>query len=67
VSRRGREATVQEGLNQIQRYRDTLDRTAACYLVVFDRSSDGRKKSWDERLTWENAQGSDGPVTVVGG
>lgn len=67
VGRRGRDATIKEGLTQIQRYRDTLDRTAACYLVVFDRTTNGRATPWDSRLSWDTVQGPDGPVIVVGG
>jgi hypothetical protein len=37
VSRRGRAWTIQEGLKQLSRYRDTVSPRAPAYLVVFDR------------------------------
>jgi len=35
---------------------------APAYLVIFDRRSTTKKKSWDERISWEQ----DGDVTVLG-
>ena len=67
VGRRGREATIEQGLTQISRYRDTVDPRAAAYLVVFDRTDAGRAKPWEERLTWETRDAPGGAVTVVGG
>ena len=67
VNRLGREQTIAEGLRQVVRYRDAIDREAAAYLVVFDRTKAGRAKPWQERLTWDVQQTSDGEVTVVGG
>ena len=58
VNRQGRERTIEQGLTQIGRYRDSIDPKAAAYLVVFDRTEAGRAKSWEERP---------GAVTVVGG
>jgi len=67
VQRQGRAKTIEQGLVQIRRYRDTVDRGAPCYLVVFDRTPAGRQKSWEERLTREViGEGSD-MVTVIGG
>jgi hypothetical protein len=63
----GRASTVAEGLGQVLRYRDTIDRGADAWLVVFDRTSAGRQKSWEERLTWEVVETAGGMVTVVGG
>jgi hypothetical protein len=63
----GRQLTVEEGLAQTMRYRDTIDKSAACYLVVFDRTPAGRALSWEERLTWTVAETPTGTVTVVGG
>jgi hypothetical protein len=51
-----------EGLEQIARYRDTIDRAAPAYLLIFDRRGEGKQKSWEERLTWETENG----ITVVG-
>ena len=64
----GPQVTRKEGLQQIARYRDQVDPKAPAYLVIFDRTKAGRKKSWEERLTWEVVEGSEGQqVTVVGG
>jgi hypothetical protein len=52
----------EEGLEQIARYRDTIDKNAPSYLVIFDRRAAGEQASWEERITWEQ----DGPVTVLG-
>jgi hypothetical protein len=63
----GRATTVAEGLEQVIRYRDTIDRGADAWLVVFDRTPAGRLKSWEERLSWEALETVGGSVTVVGG
>ena len=47
----GREITVEDGLKQVTRYRDIIEPAAPTYLVVFDRTEAGRKKTWEERLT----------------
>jgi hypothetical protein len=60
-----------EGIKQIPQYRERIDPTAPCYLVIFDRraaidappAGDMEKSGWTERLTWENEGGA---VTVVG-
>jgi len=67
VSRHGRDSTVNQGLLQVNRYRDTIDRKAGAWLVVFDRTPSGRKKSWEERLSWDVVDTPSGPVAVVGG
>jgi hypothetical protein len=58
--------TEEEGLSQIVRYRDTIDSDAPCYLVIFDRTEAGKKREWQEKLTWNVRQTPSGPVTVVG-
>ncbi|HUX40083.1 MAG TPA: ATP-binding protein [Rectinemataceae bacterium] len=63
----GRAATVAEGLGQVLRYRDSIDRGAGAWLVIFDRTPAGRQKSWEERLTWEVRETPGAVVTVVGG
>jgi hypothetical protein len=63
----GRQLTVEEGLAQTIRYRDAIDKSAACYLVVFDRTPAGRALTWEARLTWIVTDTPTGPVTVVGG
>ena len=59
-------ALVQEGLEQIARYRDTIDPKAPAWLVVFDRTGAGRAKSWEERLTWDVCDAPGGRIAVVG-
>ena len=67
VARQGRERTVEKGLEQAARYRDTVAPGAPTYLVVFDRTDAGRAKTWEERLTWESRDAPGGPIAVVGG
>jgi hypothetical protein len=56
-------ATVkEEGLEQIQRYRDKFDKKAPSYLLIFDRRPSAKKLSWDERISWKVEDG----VTVIG-
>ena len=43
----------EEGLEQIRSYRDKLSPGAPAYLLIFDRRSKAKKKSWDDRITWE--------------
>ena len=52
----------EEGLEQIKSYRDKFAPNSSTYLVIFDRRSKTKKKSWDERITWESV----GDVTVLG-
>jgi hypothetical protein len=63
----GRAATVDEGLAQAARYRDSVDSASPTYLVVFDRTQAGRAKPWDERITWESRDAPGGAIAVVGG
>ena len=58
----GEQTVREEGLEQIREYRDTIAADAPAYLVIFDRRSKTKQKSWDERITWEQ----DGDVTVLG-
>lgn len=61
----GRQTTLEEGLEQITRYDDRTHADTR-HLVIFDRRPEYKKKSWDERLGWEEASTSAGkPVTVV--
>jgi ferritin-like metal-binding protein YciE len=53
----------EDGLMQIAKYRDSLDPKAAAYLIIFDRRSENKKASWDERITWEQEAGG---IVVVG-
>jgi hypothetical protein len=43
----------EEGLEQIGRYRDTIDTAAPAYLVLFDRRDEVKEKPWEERIGWE--------------
>jgi hypothetical protein len=46
-------ATVRkEGLTQIQQYRDKIDANAPAYLVIFDRRTQAKKLTWDEKIKW---------------
>jgi hypothetical protein len=56
------EEVREEGKEQIARYRDTIDKAAPAYLVIFDRRPGSKKKSWDERLSWKQEDG----ITVLG-
>ncbi|GHU11191.1 hypothetical protein FACS1894151_10850 [Spirochaetia bacterium] len=56
------EAVKEQGLQQIVKYRDTIDAAAPAYLVIFDRRSAEKKQPWDKRLTWTEENG----ITVVG-
>jgi len=55
-----------EGLEQIQKYRDKTDTKAPAYLVIFDRRSGVKAKPWDERIYWQEEAIPGGTVTVVG-
>jgi hypothetical protein len=61
----GRAATLEEGLEQVARYDDTVHADTR-HLVIFDRRPDYRARSWEERLGREErvARG-DRPVTVI--
>jgi hypothetical protein len=68
VQHMGRKRCLEQGLQQIARYRDSIDPQAPAYLVIFDRTEAGRQKSWEERLTWDEMRdGDEKIVTVVGG
>jgi hypothetical protein len=68
VSRLGREKVLQQGLQQIARYRERMAPDAPAYLVIFDRTEAGRQKPWEDRLTREEAVAGDGrAVVVIGG
>jgi len=58
----GIQTVREEGLEQIREYRDKMAPEAPSWLVIFDRRSKTKKKSWDERITWEQ----EGEVTVLG-
>jgi hypothetical protein len=53
-------AVQEEGLAQIRRYREQIDPSAPCYLVIFDRRPD--KAAWEDRLFWTQ----DGETTIIG-
>ena len=52
----------EEGLEQTLWYRDKFGKHVPCYLLIFDRRSEGKKLLWEERITWN----VEGEVTVVG-
>jgi ASC-1-like (ASCH) protein len=47
------ESIKEEGLEQIEMYRDKFDRLTPSYLMIFDRRKKAKEKSWDERIGWE--------------
>jgi hypothetical protein len=51
-----------KGLEQTAKYRDTMAPNAPAYLVIFDRRTETKEKSWEERLSWE----TEGSIVVVG-
>jgi hypothetical protein len=57
---------LEEGLEQITKYRDTIDADAPVYLVIFDRRDKSKSLPWDERISWQEEAVSSGMVTVVG-
>ncbi|MDR0611818.1 MAG: PD-(D/E)XK nuclease domain-containing protein, partial [Planctomycetaceae bacterium] len=58
-------ATVrEEGLEQIQEYRDKIDSSAPAYLVIFDRRPQAKELSWDEKISWTVDETSN--VTILG-
>jgi hypothetical protein len=57
-------AVREEGLEQIQGYRDKIDDSTPAYLVIFDRRPKAKKQSWNKRISWtvdETAR-----VTILG-
>ncbi len=50
----GAQTTFKEGLEQIERYAQTL-KPDTCHLIIFDRRSEARSKSWEHRLRTEDA------------
>jgi ASC-1-like (ASCH) protein len=57
------ELVKEEGLEQILSYRDKFDKSIPCYLLIFDRRSEGKKLDWEHRITWEV---KDDGVTILG-
>jgi hypothetical protein len=55
------EEVREEGLRQIQTYRDRIDPAAPAYLVVFDRRPQAKQFPWDKRISWTQ----EGTITVV--
>jgi hypothetical protein len=52
----------EEGLEQTRIYRDKFPSGTPAWLIIFDRRTKTREKSWDDRIIWEQ----DGDITVVG-
>jgi hypothetical protein len=50
------------GLEQTLSYRDKFDKTIPCYLIIFDRRSEGKKLPWEQRISWR----TEGEVTILG-
>ena len=61
----GRNTTLDEGLEQIARYDDTV-RVDSLHLVIFDRRPEYRAKPWEDRLAREARTTAAGkPVAVI--
>jgi hypothetical protein len=54
--------TTEEGVEQVLAYRDRFDKTIPCYLIIFDRRSEGKKLPWEQRISWR----TEGEVTIIG-
>jgi hypothetical protein len=64
----GYQATLEEALEQVARYRATVGGAETpTYIAFFDRTPAGRAKTWYERITWDVMETASGKVTVVGG
>ncbi|MBD3316950.1 MAG: hypothetical protein GF344_14270 [Chitinivibrionales bacterium] len=63
----GREGAKLEGIAQTNRCRTVIKRKALACLIFFDRTPAGRKKSREERTTWEVVTTEHGKMIVVGG
>jgi hypothetical protein len=51
-----------KGLEQIEKYRDSMAPDAPAYLVIFDRRDVAKRAPWETRLTWEQENG----IAVIG-
>ncbi len=58
------ETTINKGLKQTARYRDTIGAKDA-WLIVFDRREKARALPWEERLSKKIYEAPDGPTTVL--
>jgi hypothetical protein len=54
----------EEGLEQIQGYRDKIDSSVPSYLVIFDRRPQAKELSWDEKISWTVDEASN--VKILG-
>jgi len=52
----------EEGLEQIQRYHDKFDADTPVYLIIFDRRTERKLKTWDERISWKQVDN----ISVIG-
>jgi hypothetical protein len=58
------ETVREEGLEQINEYRDKINASAPAWLVIFDRRPKVKKLPWEKRIRWEVDETN--RVTVVG-
>jgi hypothetical protein len=56
------DTVLEEGLEQVRRYKNIVDENAPAYLVIFDRRKTAKETSWDQRLKWSHSD----DITVVG-
>lgn len=58
------ETTIEEGLKQTARYRDSVGAKEA-WLIVFDRREKSRTLPWEQRLSRSTRDTAGGPIEVV--
>ena len=61
-----REEVLEEGLPQVNRYRDKLDPGAEAFLLIFDRRADAATRTWSDRLSWDTLVIEAKTVEVLG-
>ena len=52
----------EEGVEQVQKYRDKFYPEIPVYLIIFDRRTGTKTKTWEERIFWKLVEG----VSVLG-
>ena len=55
------EIVREEGLEQITRYRNSIDPATPSYLAIFDRRKKSKELPWDEKIKWE----TEGDITIL--
>ena len=55
------ETVREEGLEQITRYRNSIDPATPSYLAIFDRRKKSKDLPWDEKIKWE----TEGDIAIL--